>query len=478
MRVALVVALLVCFASVAHADEISDAAVLFRTGVERFDHKDFAGALEAFEQSRHLHATSSALENIAACLVRLERFEEALTTYEELKDAAQIARLTPYTGFVRVRGASSGRVLVDGRERTPTDVPLRVTVGSRRVRVEKEGLASYETTVTVASGETRDVVAELAVVVEVGRLHVTCAGGCSLDLRVDGAPVGRTPWEGALSTGEHTVALEGAGDVGSLPRAVRVTTERTEHVELAAAALPASVRVEPSPTDAVVSLDGHTVSHGTWASNVPSGAHTIDVSAPWYEPYHADVALTSRLPVELRVVLDPIRRLFVELFGGPVFLPTYDVPANRGCTSCIGYILGGRVSYSFTRRFAGEIFLAPGMKIVNNATWNADVGLSFGGFSAKLVFFDRTPLTLRLWGGFGSGSVAGTGFWSAVAGPEVRLGYRISKTLVLDAGVALLVFGVPQTPGYILAEDGSVRHITAGGLGIAVPVTGGLRADL
>lgn len=480
MRARLAIVALVLFvASTSRADAVSDAATLFRAGVERFDRKDFAGALEAFEQSRALHATKSALENIAACLVRLERFEEALVAYEELSDAAEVASLTRYTGFVRVRSTAGARVFVDGRERTPVaDAPLRVTVGSRRVRVEKEGFASFETTVTVASGETRDVLAELAVIVEVGRMRVTCASGCAMDVRVDGAPVGRTPWEGAVSAGEHTVALVGEGDTGTLARAVHVATGRTEHVELAPAPLPAVIRVEPSPTDANVSMDGRVVSRGTWASSAPSGAHAIDVSAPWYLPYHADVMLTSRAPTELRVVLDPIHRLSMQLFAGPIFLPTYDAPANRGCTSCVGYLLGGRVSFSFTRRFAGEIFFVPSTNIVNSATWDATVFLSFGGFSGKLEFFDRTPLTLRLWAGFGSVAVAGTGAWTAVAAPEVRFGYRVSKTIVVDVGVAVFAFSVPQTAGYVLAEDGLPRHITNGGFGLAVPVTGGLRADL
>ncbi len=457
--------LLALLALPARADPVADAAVLFHTGVDRFDHKDYAGALDAFEQSRKLYPTKTVRENIAACFTRLDRFEEALTAYEELGEKDQATRLAQYVGFVRVHSAPGARVLVDGRDRTPADAPLRVTVGSRHVRVEKEGFAAYEATVTVASGETRDVTANLAVVVELGRLEVVEGGGRTIGVRVDGASVGRTPWSGAMSAGEHTVALAGDGDVGAPPRAVRITTDHTERVELLASALPASLRVEPSPTYADVSVDGAVVSRGTFASSLPSGPHAVDVAAPWYVSQHVPVVLTSTEPSELHVVLEPIKRLSVELFGGPILLPTY-ATINHGCSSCVGDVLGGRAGFLLTRHVAVELFFVPTMNVTSSAMSNASVFLSFGGFSAKLEFFDRTPLTLRLWGGFGSEAISQTGYWTLVAGPEVRMGYRLGKTLVVDAGIAALFFGVPATP------------VTSGGIGMAIPLTAGLRVDL
>jgi hypothetical protein len=469
----------------ARADDVGDASALFREGVQRFDRKDYAGALDDFEKSSKLVPSRSVRENIAACLAGLHRYEEALGEYEKLGEAGEVARLRRFTGFVRVHGQPPGaRVFVDGVPRAPSDAPLRVTVGTRRVRVEKEGFGPFETTVTVASGETVDVPVSLGVVVETGRLRVVEASGKPLDVRVDGVAVGRTPWEGSVSAGEHTVALAGGRDFGAPPRAVRVVTGKTERVELAAGPLPAELRVEPTPTNAVVSVDGAVVSKGTWASSLPSGRHVVEVTAPWHEPRRTDVALGSEEPREIRVALDPVRRVSIELFGGPTVLPAYE-SAVRACASCTGYFLGGRAGYRLTRAFGLEIFFVPTMTVANSApeapgssyTLDAGTSLSFGGFSAKLELLDRTPITLRFWAGFGSTYAGGVSSWSLVTGPEIRIGYRLSRTLVVDAGASLFVFGVPAT-GEVTATDGTVAPLTSGGLGVVVPLSVALRAEL
>ena len=53
-------------------------------------------------------------------------------------------------------------------------------------------------------------------------LRVNEESGRALDLVIDGVMVGTTPWEGSLSVGSHSVALRGAGALGTQPALVPV----------------------------------------------------------------------------------------------------------------------------------------------------------------------------------------------------------------------------------------------------------------
>ena len=138
------------------------------------------------------------------------------------------ARLERFVGQVVVNSESPRRsVSIDGRSRgtTPLASPLRTGVGTRVVRVTKAGWAPFETTLRVASAETSVVQAHLSIVSELGHLHVEEARGAAFEVRVDGAPVGTTPWDGEVSAGEHSVALHGSNHRGVTPQPVVVEAE-------------------------------------------------------------------------------------------------------------------------------------------------------------------------------------------------------------------------------------------------------------
>ncbi len=186
-----------------------------------------------------------------------------------------------------------------------------------------------------------------------------------------------------------------------------------------------------------------------------------------------------------------------------------------------------RAGYQVNAHFGVEVFLAPYLQLRRDSLRTLEVNVSRtgtsastpsyaestgisgdpGGFSAHVRFFDRTPLVLRVWVGAvwaGAGTSAGgvfqngprtltndyahrsdnTLFWSPLAGLEVRFGYRFSRLLSADIGIACMIVDVPRTlpetggavadPTVTLPEGPAFR----GGAAWWFPVTGAIRFDL
>jgi len=485
------------------ADARVEAERLFEAGLRDVKRSAWAEALAEFRGSLDRSPTRSATTNVAVCLEKLGRFDEALDVYDYLlerfrdlsdDDRASVgrerSRIERFIGAIAIDGGVPGaQVIVDGRLRgtLPLDGPIRVSVGTRVVRLTMPGWASFEVTARVASGETARVSATLAMVVQRGRLRVVEEGGRVFEVRVDGAPVGTSPWEAEVAKGEHVVALRGPHDTGSTPTAVDVAAGATTNLTLRANVLPAVLRVEPSPTSASVAVDGSVVSRGTWSGTVPSGTHVVDVVADWHDPVQVRVAVSSGEPQTIRPSLERVRRLYIELFGGVTLRPIYGVTGPDDCSGgCIGQHGGVRAGWLVAPRIGVEMFVNQtnnhrdsDVHLQGGSTFTnqADVSLSGGGVSARYQWLDRTPVTVRVSAGLDLGTALGVPFWTPFAGPEARFGVRISRTVLIDAGAAALLFTMPAVAARPFQVQGVPFNGYSGGLGVAFPVTAGLHLD-
>src|SRR5262249_27673080 len=152
-----------------------------------------------------------------------ERFDESLDMFEGVlrdfvgipapeKEAAQkaVAELRALVGTLDIDGSVPGAtIVVDGKNRAdyPLIDPLRVGAGSHTLRVFKAGFEPFESRVDVAGGQIVRVTAALKPLRASGRLRVSENDGKRLEVLVDGALVGVTPWDGVLSLGPHAVVL-------------------------------------------------------------------------------------------------------------------------------------------------------------------------------------------------------------------------------------------------------------------------------
>ncbi|MFT3772702.1 MAG: PEGA domain-containing protein [Minicystis sp.] len=272
----------------------SEARAHFEKGLALVRESAWAAALAEFLVSRDLYPTRSATNNAATALRRLQRFDEALAMFETLlrdfpslpaEDRVEaqraIAELRGLVGTVEITSAEPGAAIaVDGQARGewPPLAPIRVSAGAHTVRLFKEGYEPFESRFDVAGGQTAKIAAPLRKLTQSGRLKVAEQNGRDLDVVVDNVVVGRTPWEGVVAVGAHTVLLRGKDIVGTQPASAPVDAQKLTTLTLRAEPLEGALRVDPTPAGALVTVDAVPVGRGQWVGRLRAGAHKIEIS--------------------------------------------------------------------------------------------------------------------------------------------------------------------------------------------------------
>lgn len=468
-----------------------EAKQRFLRGTELAANEEWDAALAEFLASRELFPTRVALKNAALMLRQLKRYSESVEMYRELlarfgsglepahrkevDDA--LAQLQTFVGELGVEcDQPDATVVVDGRDRGTTPLPAALTVnaGTHSVRVLKEGYVGHEEQVLVAGGQKKVVRAKLRPLARSGRLVVKEANGKKLEVVVDGAVVGTTPWTGTLAVGTHTVFLTGPDDEGTPPSAATVSENQTATLTLRATVLDAKLRVEPTPSNARIDVDGVQLGNGVWEGGLKSGTHKIEVSAPGFLAYRKDVKLQAGQREVLRVVLerdlsDPRWKdrafqphLFAEAVVGGAWGPTLGGAAGAACgrgecsdhAQPLGFLAGARGGYQISPGLAAEVFLGwlgleESMTRTVVATGEStrtyvaedyeDVTKIRGpmlGLSASYQFFEKTPLLFRVWAGAARVS-ASTENSATYAGEMVRTGGARAEVVRFEQPMAI-----------------------------------------
>lgn len=508
-----------------------DARSHFDVGLAHFDREEWQAALVEFLKSRELYPSKGNTKNAAICLRKVGRYDEALDMFEVLvrdfpdlsaTDRAlaqsEIATLQASVGTIEVRDAPAGAsVSVDGvdRGKAPLKGPLRLSAGTHTIRVSTDGFLPFEARVDLAGRQAAVVNVQLKALTQAGTLHVVEHTGAAVDVLVDNSFVGKTPWEGALAPGPHTVILRGEGDLGSPPVATTVKVNEVVSIELVAVKLAGEIEIAPQPENASVAIDGVNVGRGKWKGRLKSGPHRAVIALAGYQTYTLDFALgdqLSNVDVELQpAVVAPKPRIAVELdpsfaigllWGGAYTTSTSVTSGTTtvdSCASCSAGVPVGaqglvRATYVFPSRFglglhAGYMALfrtvskrneqltpvgkAPEVAPVDDALRLA--GFVVGG-DASYVLGDDWPLTLR----FGIGALiasihdartgtfvdskgASFGVDTAQTGrttylyaaPEVRIGRRFGDHFTIDVGTQLLVAAALSTPSWQSTDIGA-----------------------
>lgn len=430
------------------------AEARFMRGLELARQHDWDAALAEFLASRELYPTRVATKNAAMCLEQLHRYTDAIEMHQRLlSDFGQdlpaeertatreaIERLQANTAELTITSDQPGAsVVVDGRERglTPLAQPVRVDAGTHTIRVFKEGYTAFSTQVVVAGRQRKAVSTKMEPLDRSGTLRVQEASGRALEVVVDGVAVGNTPWTGPLSVGTHTVFLRGPGDVGTPPSSATVFANQLSTLTLGAARMDAQLRVEPTPTNALVHIDGVPVGAGVWEGRLKSGSHRIEAVAEGFLAYRADAKLSKGAREVLRIRLErdltnPMWRdrvfrphIYAEVYGGVAWSPSFggssdDACGSGGCTDRsrpFGPIGGARGGYQLTDELGLEVFVAylrmsESMQRAQTASGELQLALSSEdyldetvlsgpafGASASYRFLDETPLRVRVWAG-------------------------------------------------------------------------------
>jgi hypothetical protein len=350
--------------------------------------------------------------------------------------------------------------------------------------------------------------ARLAPLLASGRLVVTEASSQVLTVVVDNVEVGKTPFEGTLPVGHHTVALRGPDDVGTAPVDAVINENVVTPLGLAAEKLDSALRITPTPAGALVSIDGVVVGRGVWEGKLRSGPHTIEVAEEGFlAQKHVETltkgersAVTFTLERDVTssafIVKHPAR-ISIELSAGPGLGVLFggdvretctggcsaQAPLGFGATLRGAYTLGSGLSFGID---AGLLALAAGTHAreaelsprgLPADTGTVDDALYLRGFQVgpsvgyRLApFGDDLPLTLRTGLGLFLGSVgdARTGSFTSAGGarfpvsvsesasatylyaaPEARIGKKLGDHLEVNAGVTVLVLAALARPRWM-----------------------------
>lgn len=370
------------------------------------DQERWAEALAEFQESRKQFTTLHGTTNAAACLVNLERYVEALEMYEsalrdfagklkddDKRDVLQVIKLLYNSvGTLEIVGSEPGAtVQLDylARGELPLPAPLRVSRGAHTVRVLKEGYDPFEQRLDVAGGTTAQVTARLHRIQETGTLEIAEATGRALEVVVDDATVGKTPLRKELPPGDYQVRLRGEGELGTIPVGVRIRAHERESRRLTAQLLDASLRIEPVPADAEVSVDGLSVGRGPWEGKVPSGKLLIEVAADGFVSYRRRVAVQRGKNDALRIALErDAESIYGRKARGPRHPPHFLVEVGAAAPLLIS--LGGDASAGCAAACSKPLGYGPGL-VARGGYDIADLsfGLSAGYLSLKQVVHDR-----------------------------------------------------------------------------------------
>lgn len=437
----------------------SDLSAARKAAQERFDRslqlwkqQLFGPALAEAEEARRLYPSWGSTLLVARCLKALGRFDESLDMYASLvrdyearlKDdkhegarykavLQEIEDLRKLVGTIEIEGSEpEGAIVVDGQARGfyPLLEPLRVPSGSHIVRVYKQGHEPFETRIEVAGGTRKLVMAKLPTLLATGTLRVVESLGREVDVIVDGFPVGKTPLTVPFAPGKHSVLLRGEGDLGTAPATVEVRIDEIAELRVEAEVFRATLKVVPTPFDALVSIDSVLIGRGGWDGHVRAGGHSIEVAAEGFLPEKQKVLVLNnkRAVVEVPLERDPKSpfwrapppppHFLVDLGLGIALAPspggditsrcTGDCQASTGLGSYFvlrgGYELSSRLSFG----------LVGGQMSLRQSIEGRDTELNVVGFGRAQGSTDHSLSFLSYFGG------AWMGY-----GPESRLPVRL-----------------------------------------------------
>ena len=350
---------------------------------------DTERALELYLKSRAVAPSVPNTLNAAVCLRELGRFDEALELYEDLvtkfRDeitaeertniAAEMTSLRTKVGSIDVQANVEGALVIDGRSRgsLPLLGPVRVLPGQHMVTVVKEGYASHQAPVDVKVGETATVQAKLEPLAAAGRMKLADPALEGAEVFVDGAPVGKVPWEGPLAPGVHVLFVR-KGDDGSAPMRVVLVQGQVATPSVKATALGPEMRIVTKPSTAAITIGDVPVGTGRWQGRLPLGAQVLEVSEDGYFPdkRSIDVGPKSAGNVEIELKVDESNPrwgvtdagfAWLEVFGGFAIAPRLGTGAEKSCGSAdcgsnpaaLGLLVGARGGWEFPIRLSIEI---------------------------------------------------------------------------------------------------------------------------
>jgi len=306
-------------ASTASAQTAPDAKTRIANGEKAARAKDWVKAVTEYEAAQAAAPGADALEGLANAHYQLKHDAEAYAAYaawlktfgtsapkpKKTTAEARLKQLGEKTGSLSLDVSEAGAAItVDDKPMgtTPLAAPLRLGLGPHRVRITKEGFLAADQLPNVAAGASGTLTVKLEAQTTKGRLSVKEKSGKALRVLVDGVDMGDAPWSGELEAGAHDVGGRG-GALIAAPEKVTVERGKTREVELAASTTSATLKISTSDGKGLVYLDGKLVGEGTFAAEIPAGAHQLRITREGYDPFAEPLDLKDKETLARSVTL-------------------------------------------------------------------------------------------------------------------------------------------------------------------------------
>jgi hypothetical protein len=209
------------------------------------DH-DYAGALVKFQSAYDRSKEPRLFFDLAACEKNLRHYARTIADFERyraeggasLTDADRsevdryLAELRPFVGTVQVTANQDGATVFVDEEAvgsTPLAAPLQLDIGSRQIRISKNGFKDWSAAISVRGVETMTVEGRLDPIVHEGRLLVRAGDHDAID--IDGQPVGTGRFDGPLPSGGHQLRVQGDG-MSPFQSEVLIQDDQTRTIEV------------------------------------------------------------------------------------------------------------------------------------------------------------------------------------------------------------------------------------------------------
>ncbi len=200
------------------------------------------------------------------------------------REARLIVQLVPRWANVRVASEPPGAVIYAGERRVgETPAVIELDEGTHQLSVVREGFKAWDGSVTVEPNT--DIELPLISLEEAdAKLRVNSIPR-NANVLVNGRFRGRSPLTLDLVPDvTYEIGLSKAG-YGSTSRQVRLNSGASESITVDLSARTGSVRVNVSPADASVYVDGRERGRGSMTLTLSSAPHRIEVRKPGYETW-------------------------------------------------------------------------------------------------------------------------------------------------------------------------------------------------
>lgn len=303
-------------------EELPDAARKdWDAARDLLDTSDFAGALVEYQRAYDLSKNPRVLYNVAVCQKNLRHYARAEATFkQELADGAgkisaqeeadvkaAIQALDPFVSTVEITANEAGAtLLIDGDAvgQTPFDKPVPIDVGPHELKLHKDGFVDASQTMTIAGGSPAKATLNIDPAVKKASVTVSVTGAAGASVVIDGIDMGQAPFKGDVVAGRHTFEARAPGYVTARQTTDVVYKEPLNvTLDLAAERHVGRVRIEASPVEAAIEIDGKVVGSGVWEGALPSGGHQLVVKKHGYQTYTSEVTISDDQSRELKATL-------------------------------------------------------------------------------------------------------------------------------------------------------------------------------